>query len=445
MHKLTFLAGIACYLLAIFAVTTVAAQDATNDAAVKVAKQPTSDQQTAKDDSKTSDTSVQDQESEEEPEEDVVDFYRHPGFQLMPSSKTLSWRNVLKNSLYYDSNYFLTESDEKGGGVYAVSFLSQLDLRHQRFQAGVDVGASYRYYFRENDLDEFLPYARLRLQYEDKVFYCRLSDEVARSSTVNSLSNSSASFPELNQPAVWWRNTLNITVGMRQERILAEVGFSHVYVDFRHLDGDYLFYGCWGTIGYELSSRVDATLTYRADWIDYLEAIVIDVTDFQRKRDTLGHSVLAGVNVRITRQLDGHVGLGFQSRDSHSLLTATAGLTWRPTLRWRVNLEVTRQTMPSFVADFQDFTSASLTTQYLITQDLAVEVGMMVAHAKPRYGDGFIGYYPHVTLTYRIYKGIEVELFYRGVFKRSDQADRPGLENSEYDQHIVGGSLNLIF
>lgn len=373
------------------------------------------------------------EEQVEEETDDVVAFYRHPGFQLVPSSKTLSWRNVLKNSLYYDTNYMLVEDDEEGSGVYAVDFTSQLDLRFKRFQVGVDAGFRYEDYFRANDLDELLPFARLRLKYEDEEFYWTFSDEISRSSTVNSL--------ELNDRTAWVRNQLETTAGIRHKRLLAEVGFSHIYVDFRHLRGDYQFYGLSAMVGYELSSRVDATLTYRCDWIDYREAAVVELDGIKQIRqiDTLGHSVLAGVNVRITRQLEGKIGLGVQSRDSHALFAAKAGLTWRPTTRWYLLLEATRQTMPSFIADFQDFTTVSLTTQYLLTRDLACEAGIIVSHVNPRHSDNFIGYYPRFVATYRITQGVELELFYRGAFKRTDQ------DNAGYDQHLFGGSLNLIF
>ena len=415
------------FLACIF-IGTISGQEAATKAEQQV-KEPVTERQTQEPEAEQQASS---QQQAEAGEVNVSDFYKNLGFQLIPSSRTFAWKNRLKNSLYYNSNVFLTDGKEESSTVYVADFLSAIDISTGRLGIGVEGGFRYEKYFDASDLDELFPRAKLSLKYKTDIFYCTFSNTITRNGVVNSL--------ELkNVRASWVSNQLIGTVGVRYDRYMAEISIAHTYTDYRSIQGDYFIVEPTIRVGHEFTETIDITVEYMLDQIDYREAATIATALPRRQIDTIGHTVMAGMSVKFFETLEGYIRAGAQMRESDIYFASRVNLIWTPRPRWKIELQSSYQTMSSFIADFQIVTSAVLNIEYSITEDLAVDAGMLVVHINPSLGDTFIGYYPHVIFTYRVYRGIEADVFYKGSSRKSDQPD------SDYDQHSVGGSLTLIF
>lgn len=358
----------------------------------------------------------------------VEEFYQHHGFALFHRSPTFSLTNDLRNRIFYDSNVFLTEEDEEDDVGYIGEFLSKLQYKPGRLHLEMAGGFHYEHYFDHGDLDEILPRAALDLQYEDSTFYAQITDNFARNSTINTL--------ELRDRSAWYENSLETKAGLRYKRWLVEAMFFHTYVDYRKVRNDYLFYGGGLRSGYQITRRIYLTAAYRLELIDYREATV---NGGKKQQDTDGHDVSAGIELLFTRSLVGRFATGVQFRDSETLWSLRSGLTWYPYPKLTLGLELFRGTIPTIFGDYKVWTSGTLTMNYLFTPELAVRSGATVTHSNPENGNTGLGFYFDTTFTYRVYEGIQLELFYNGEFTKTDQPA------GDYDRHRIGGSIVIVF
>ena len=265
-------------------------------------------------------------------------------------------------------------------------------------------------------------------EYTGEVFYGSIKDRIVRSPVLVSA--------ERNERNDYIRNDLDVITGAKYERLLFEIKSFHDYVDFRHNQGDYQFYGQSYLLGYQLRRRLYLVGSYGWDIIDYREAFYVNG---RHQRDTMGHSVMGGIRWEITKTLESQVQAGAQFRRGKTFLAFGADIKWTPRRDLLIGLEAHRGGAPSFFDDYQIETMVKLRLEYMLTPNLVIAPSFSYTHSETEIEEDADLYQWELRLTYRIRKGIDVEPFYRGTIRRSDEPQ------SDFEQHIAGVSLRLTF
>ena len=356
-------------------------------------------------------------------------FFNDPGLQLIPPTKNIPViRNVFRNKLYYNSNIFLTEHNPDSAVVYELDFSSNFRYQTERLIVDIIGGVSYEYIFEDDNIDEHLPYIQLDAQYKEDLYYLHVNNHFHRYSTITSL--------ELNRRSPWHQNAFTAQVGFTPQRWLIEFGFSHSYVDFREIRGDYLRYGPEFVVGYEVGKKAYITVEYSLDYIDYREAVIIDG---RKQRDSFGHSYSVGLHLDIARTIKGRIRTGFDYRESKAIWSFSGNLTWYALSQLQVDFQVFRGFKSSLFSRYQVLTSATLAGKYVFTPDFATKASITVAHSNPDHGESSAGFYGKLEFIYRLMRGIDLEIFYQVDVVRSKA------EGGDYDRHLAGGAIAVIF
>lgn len=367
----------------------------------------------------------------------VEEFYKDPGLELFPRTRTFSLINTLRNEIYYDSNVYLTPEKEIDDVVYGLDFSSKLDAKWKRLELEATGGIRYEHYFDEDRLDSFLPYAIVDLQYREEIFYIKSNLAVYRHGVVNTL--------EFNDHSTWVQISPGAEIGLRYKRWLVEANYSYNNIDYRKISGDAQQHRVAFRVGYQMTQRLYLIGMYHFNYIDYQDALWrdqrqgIDPNLIVRQKDTTGHGGELGMEFQFTRTLNGRISVGFEYHDYEWFWSFRGNVAWRPLPSLTVDLEVLRTIQPSLFGDYKLWTSESITFQYLLATDLALSTKFTVSHSNPETGSTSTGFFNHTKITYRIVEGVSMDVFYRGAFVDSGQAAR------EYERHIAGAGLEVVF
>jgi len=370
--------------------------------------------------------------------QDVESFYSTAGLALFPKKKNFSWRNIFRNTIYYNSNLYYAQKKTyvSSDWIYASSIESQFEYKPLRqLELDLKLGFQFEDYLDENE-QKFLPKVELEARWKHGPFYAIFQDRFGR--------NSALITGEVNAFSPWFKNTCNITLGFTYDRWLFEITSFHEYLNYEDFRGDYQFYGQNYTIGYRISPGIYITGSYGWDIIDYRDA-----TSIYEKRlyDTMGQSWLVGLRLerilQLTRNVGIYVGTGAQERDDKWYWRTFVTLDWKfmefDTRRFKLELTLGQQTQPSLLGDFRYTISAAIGARYLITRDWAAHGEFTVAYNDPINAKTSMNYSWQMSLTYRIAQGIDAEIFYRFNMVTSDDITQ------KFTQHLVGASLVIIF
>lgn len=371
--------------------------------------------------------------------QDVESFYGTYGFNLFPRKKLFSWRNILRNSIYFNNNvYYNNESadDTSTDTVYILSLESQLEYKPSRsLEMTLSAGFGLEQYFNENQ-QNFLPRAQLEVRFKEGMFYATFKDRFIR--------NTALVTGEINKFSLWWRNNVSLTLGIAYERFLFEVFNFHEFQNYDELSGDYQFYGQTYTIGYRFLEGLYGTLAYGWDHIAYRDGVSLNGTALH---DTTGQSFLVGLRmerlIQLTRNLGIYCGTGMQERRDHWYWRVFVTLDWKfmefETRRFKVDLTLTQQTQPSMLGDYRLTTSGNLILRYLLMKNWAITGDIVVAYNDPLDAKTSMQYGFEVTSSHRLWQGVDLDLYYHYSMVTSKDSAQ------EYRQHILGASVTVIF
>ena len=372
--------------------------------------------------------SAKKQEKEKTEEIEIEEFRADPGFNLFSPSSKFGLQASITNTLFYDSNVFLTEDNEEDDFVYSLQVEAELSFKQTRLTVSLTPGFVFYKFFELGEEDTVTPYAIFEAKYEGEVFYGSIKDKIMRSSVLVSA--------ERNERTTWIKNALEVIAGLKYKRLLAETSFFHDYSDFRHIQGDYQFYGQSYLLGYQLRQRLYLVASYEWDIIDYREAFTVNG---RQQQDTMGHMVMAGARWEITKTLESEVQAGMQFRSADTFFAFKANIKWKPRSDLLLTLEAHRRAFPSFYDDYRIDNMVRFKIEYLLTQKLVIAPSFAYTYSDSRLEEDSELYQWELLATYRIRKGIDIEAFYRANMRRSAQFQ------GDFDQHLVGGSLRLTF
>ena len=369
---------------------------------------------------------------------DVEQYYSYDGFAWMPTTQRFHWRNVLRNSFYYNSNVFFTNKNgrEEDSAVYALDYETELKyLQGRQFEVKLSAGVRYEHYFRQG-FDEVLPRAGFDVKYAWKSFYISVEESIYRSNMAISA--------EHNEFSPWFRNGVRVITGVTYKRLLFEITSFHEYLNFEERRGDYQFYGQSYIIGYKILKGIYATVGYGWDIIDYLDPAIVNGRE---TKDTVGHHVIAGIRgsrtIELTRDLAVTLNSGMQFREDKVYWYAEANVEWKAlqfdTRRLKIDFNFSQRTRPSVLGDFRFVSAGTVSVKYLFTRSLAAQGEFTVSYSRPLHATSSITYRPSVSVNYRFYRGVDIEVFYRSYFVYSNDP------NQETSQHLTGVSILMTF
>lgn len=280
----------------------------------------------------------------------------------------------------YDSNVFLQNNsvEETFRVILAPELTVQSDWN--RHAVRLDAGVEYGYPSHDSD-DQYLDYDATLSGVVDITREARVLAAVGYAHGHEE--RGSVDVPGLSAEPVE-TDTFNATLGAELEfnafRVRPNVEFA--YLDFEDTpligggfdnqdDRDRTELSAGLELGYEVQRGYEAFVSFNYFNTDYNDAL----DDTGVNRDSTGWRVLTGVNLELTRLLEGRFGVGYTARDysdaalgDTSGLSLDAGLTWSPTRRMTVTLDGSR--------DIQEttLTGASSTQTSLVRLGAAYEV-----------------------------------------------------------------------
>ena len=363
----------------------------------------------------------------EEPLTGIDLYYSNRGFDLTPKTQALQWTNKFSTSLYYDSNVFLNEGDDRQDDIVWASQL-QTDLRYvqQNWQVGINGVFRYEDYYEENSLDQFLPQVSVDFSYRGKIFYFSLKETIARQTAPNTV--------DLNDRSPWAQNRVDMVTGFQYKQLIFEILSFHAYLDFEDIEGDNHNYGQAYVLKYMWRQNFTFIFEVAWDYINYREAAIVEG---DQQSDTLGLKILPGVEISFTKSLYLLLQVGLDHRTSFDYIGVKAFLVWQPTPSLRFTLSGLRQTLPTFAGDFQILGVVGLGIEYLISENMVIKTNSSALHGNPENGQTSYRHDNGVTFTYRILDGIEFEAFATLSVKADSAANFVWLKS--------GGGLNVVF